>query len=59
MHRTMKIPAPWGHIAAKEWGNSGSGTKVIAVHGWQDNANSFDPLVSHMPSGKSTSFSTS
>ena len=34
-------------LAAKEWGRPGS-LPVIALHGWLDNAASFDRLLSHM-----------
>ncbi|XP_047496284.1 probable serine hydrolase [Penaeus chinensis] len=40
----VKIEVPWGVIAGKEWGPK-SGKPVLAVHGWQDNAGSFDRLV--------------
>eukprot|EP00026_Physarum_polycephalum_P010867 Phypoly_transcript_11052.p1 GENE.Phypoly_transcript_11052~~Phypoly_transcript_11052.p1 ORF type:complete len:314 (+),score=50.80 Phypoly_transcript_11052:148-1089(+) len=29
-------------IAAKQWGPSASPNKILAVHGWMDNANTFD-----------------
>lgn len=34
-------------FSAKEWGRSGS-LPVIALHGWLDNANSFDRMLPHM-----------
>ncbi|CAG2172562.1 unnamed protein product [Oppiella nova] len=46
----MKIPVPYGRIMAKAWGNSDSHChKVLAIHGWQDNAGSFDTLVPLLP----------
>lgn len=44
----VKIPVPWGHIAGKWWGKKNI-QPVIAVHGWQDNAGSWDPLAEIMP----------
>lgn len=42
--KEVRIEVPWGVIAGKEWGPK-SGKPVLAVHGWQDNAGSFDRLV--------------
>ncbi|GJQ82508.1 hypothetical protein Trydic_g14494 [Trypoxylus dichotomus] len=44
----MQIPAPWGHIAAKTWGNE-TNEAVILSHGFQDNAASFDRLIPLLP----------
>lgn len=36
----------WGlSLAARYW--PGEGTPIVAVHGWLDNANSFEPLAQH------------
>ena len=36
---------PWGIIAGKLWGNPDSEKKLLAVHGWLENAGSFDRLA--------------
>ncbi|XP_049957161.1 probable serine hydrolase [Schistocerca serialis cubense] len=43
----IKIPVPWGHIAGKWWGRTDI-QPVIALHGYEDNAGTFDPLVPHL-----------
>lgn len=48
-HTEVKIPVPWGHIAGKWWNKDGQ-RPILAVHGWQDNANSFDRVVPLMSS---------
>ncbi|KAK3928577.1 putative serine hydrolase [Frankliniella fusca] len=48
-HTEVKIPVAWGHIAGKWWNNDGR-RPILAVHGWQDNANSFDAVVPLMSS---------
>ncbi|XP_071052739.1 serine hydrolase-like protein 2 isoform X1 [Onthophagus taurus] len=44
----LRIPAPWGHIAAKCHGDP-SNEIVIVLHGYLDNAGSFDRLIPKMP----------
>jgi len=47
-YREITIPVPWGHIAGKEWGNTG-GHRVLGIHGWQDNCGTFDLVAPHLP----------
>lgn len=46
--KEISIPSTYGHIAGLEWGPS-DGKPVLALHGWMDNANSFEPLVHYLP----------
>jgi len=46
--REVSIPVPWGVIAGREWG-SPAGLPWIALHGWLDNAGTFDTLAPLFP----------
>ncbi|XP_054159164.1 probable serine hydrolase [Oppia nitens] len=46
----IEIPVPYGLLKAKAWGDPNRHTnKIIALHGWQDNAGSFDTLIPLLP----------
>ncbi|XP_055548089.1 probable serine hydrolase isoform X1 [Wyeomyia smithii] len=44
----IEIPVPWGTVAGKWWG-SRQKQPVLALHGWQDNAGTFDRLCPLLP----------
>ncbi|XP_051176740.1 probable serine hydrolase isoform X2 [Leptopilina boulardi] len=44
----IEIPVPWGQISGKWWGSKGI-QPIVALHGRQDNAGSFDKLMSLLP----------
>lgn len=46
--KEVTIPVPWGDIHGKLWGPEDK-QPIIFLHGWQDNAGSFDPLVALFP----------
>ena len=46
--REFAIDIPLGRIAGLRWGEPGA-AKVLALHGWLDNAASFIPIAPHLP----------
>ncbi|KAL0842014.1 hypothetical protein ABMA28_014231 [Loxostege sticticalis] len=42
--KEIQIPIQYGHIAAKLWGNDQE-RPILALHGWQDNAGTWDTLA--------------
>ncbi|XP_072943952.1 serine hydrolase-like protein [Epargyreus clarus] len=43
--KEIQIPVKWGHVSAKLWGHENE-EPILALHGWQDNAGTWDPLAS-------------
>lgn len=41
----VKIEVPWGYIAAKWYGSQHQKRPIVMLHGWQDNAGTFDTLI--------------
>lgn len=44
----ITIKVPYGQLAAKWWGPRNV-RPIVAIHGWQDNAGSFDTLIPLLP----------
>ncbi|XP_011878598.1 PREDICTED: probable serine hydrolase [Vollenhovia emeryi] len=42
--KEIEIPVPWGKVAGKLWGSQDK-QPILAMHGWQDNAASFDTIA--------------
>ncbi|XP_076634599.1 putative serine hydrolase [Colletes latitarsis] len=45
--KEIEIKVPWGKIAAKLWGTENK-QPILALHGWQDNAASFDIIAPYL-----------
>ncbi|CAN7985298.1 unnamed protein product [Ixodes hexagonus] len=44
--REAQFPVPYGNLAAKLWGDPFvANTNVLALHGWRNNAGTFDTLI--------------
>lgn len=48
MVEEIEIPVPWGHVAGRWWGPRDK-QPMIAIHGWQDNAGTWDNLIPQLP----------
>lgn len=44
----IKFATPYGHVACLEWGHRGAPNKILCVHGWLDNAGSFERLIPYI-----------
>ncbi|KAL5290861.1 hypothetical protein ACFFRR_010324 [Megaselia abdita] len=42
--KEIKIKVPWGHISGK-WYGSQNVRPIVCIHGWMDNAGTFDTLI--------------
>jgi len=44
----VQIAMPWGYVAGKWWGPKDV-RPIVSLHGWQDNAGTFDALIPLLP----------
>ncbi|XP_028041894.1 probable serine hydrolase [Bombyx mandarina] len=42
--KEIEIPVQWGRLSAKLWGTD-QRRPILALHGWQDNAGTWDPIA--------------
>lgn len=49
-YRDIEIPVPWGVIKGKDWGDP-TGYPWLGLHGWLDNAGTWDALAPDWPAG--------
>ena len=56
MENSLKINIGHLNLYAKEWGDPSSDNKILAVHGWLDNADSFDPLMKQLQDAAKNDF---
>lgn len=46
--KEIEIPVPWGHVSGRWWGPRDK-QPLVAIHGWQDNAGTWDNLIPLLP----------
>lgn len=44
----LKFANPFGHVAGLQWGNPNGAIKLFCIHGWLDNAGSFERMIPYM-----------
>jgi pimeloyl-ACP methyl ester carboxylesterase len=48
-YEEITITISYGIIAAKAWGHINTDKTILAIHGWQENAGSFDRIIALLP----------
>jgi len=49
MSAQVSFKMPWGKLRGLSLGNRCSPNKYICIHGWQDNAALYRPIISNLP----------